>query len=174
MGGEVVPLLQVLIPLGNEVAFEVSDQRWLQEVRKLYSGDRLAEGPRVRGILPLAGSTWIITGSSGGWEVRGEEIIPRATYTGRIWEMPKRYGEYTGPDDYYLGRLVRWRKEEWIIVERRLRLVNPTAPRPTWLTQHVPIRPVWRRRKRKRQPVAAQLSLLETLVERVDASLFVV
>lgn len=154
-------MLQARLPTSpDELVFEVRDQRWLEETSLLYSGDRLAEGPRVRGILALAGAQWVVVG---GWglgpgvrEVRAEEVVPRACYTGPIWKRAKFRGEYAEPHDFYVGRLVVWKKVEWILVRQRLRLVKAELPPPK-------ARQAAQRHRRKPQP-AQQQSLLEALL----------
>jgi hypothetical protein len=154
------PVLQARIPTSpDELVFEVCDQRWLEETSLLYSGDRLAEGPRVRGMLALAGAQWVVIG---GWglgervrEVRAEEVVPRARYDGPIWKRGKYRNEYAAPHDFYVGRLVVWRKKEWVLVRRSLRLVKAETPPKT--------RQAAQRHRRKPQP-AQQQSLLETLL----------
>ena len=147
--------VQSLLPTSNdEVVLAVSNQDWLDQVSSLYSADLLAAGSRVRGVLELAGAQWVVTGGSGLYhsvsEVRAVMVVPRAVYTGPIWTRCKDRRDYAEPREFYTGRVVSWKKQEWVLVQCFLRLIKIDAPVSN--RQRVP------RRKRKATPYAVQSS----------------
>lgn len=151
-------MLQARIPTSaDELVFEVSEQDWLDQMSRLFSGDLLAEGPRVRGIVPLAGAHWVVVGGWGVYhgvrEVLAQEVVPRATYSEPIWKRCKYRREYAEPHDFYVGRLVTWKRQEWVLVRHFLRLVLVEMP--------VSARRVAQHRRRKPTPVAVQSSFSE-------------
>ena len=155
-------MLQARIPTAaDEMVFEVSDQSWLDKVSLLFSGDLLADGPRIRGMVSLAGAHWVVVGGWGVYhgvrEVHAQEVVPRATFTGPIWRRCKYRKEYGEPQDFYVGRLVTWRKEEWVLVRHFLRLVKVDAPASSGRAGRL--------RRCKHAPTARQLSLLEAPIE---------
>jgi hypothetical protein len=135
----------------------VNDQDWLDTISSLYSADLLADGPRIRGMVSLAEAHWVVVGGWGVYhgvrEVHAQEVVPRATYTGPTWRRCKYRKEYGEPHDFYVGRLVTWKKQEWVLVRHFLRLVRVEVPAAA--------RPIRRRTKRGSKAAFGQLTLLD-------------
>lgn len=96
----------------------------LDKLSPLYSGD-LLENNRIRGIVYQAGLEWVCTGIvflNGVEEVHLQELLQPWQ-----WKKPTYQNSQSCRDAYgsiYVGRAIKYRKIQYVIGERRLKLVK--------------------------------------------------
>ncbi len=113
---------------------EVSDPggRLTWTAIQTYSGSLLANSDRIRGVFRHADRLWVCVGYGGsqarpGVTAEAHEIVSPDQYTGPTFANPKRHDEYSGPEDFYAGRLVRYRGQRYVITTARLKITCPLS-----------------------------------------------
>jgi hypothetical protein len=96
----------------------------LERVSPLYSGD-LLDSNRIRGIVHESGLEWVCTGIiflDGVKEVHLQELLRPCQWTRVTYQNSQRCRDAYG--SIYVGRAITHRKVQYVVGERRLKLVK--------------------------------------------------
>ncbi len=98
------------------------DAETLEGISATYSAKLIADHNRIEKPFAVDGANglWICTGRYGDKKLKCYQVVPREAYAGE-----------TNADAYYAGRVVTYRKQEYVMTDRRLWVtLDESAPEP--------------------------------------------